>query len=101
MLTHLNSVTGVPVCRYSQLSRQPLNGEFNKATLCLAPTGNSLGEGNLLTTPHRRVYDTRIITRGFGFVKYFLKKFGFFRQSKAQKTHRVFTVDLRKLLFGE
>ena len=31
MQAHLNSVTGVPVCHYSKLSWQPLNGEFNKS----------------------------------------------------------------------
>ena len=30
MLSHLNSVTGVPVCHYLNLSCQPLRGEFNK-----------------------------------------------------------------------
>ena len=73
MLTHLNSVTGVPVCHYSRLSWQPLNGEFNKALLCLAPTGNSLGEKNLHTTPHHRVM-VCIIAQVFRFVKCFFEK---------------------------
>jgi len=30
MQTHLNSVTGVPVCPYWLISRQPLRGEFCK-----------------------------------------------------------------------
>jgi hypothetical protein len=57
MPTHLCSVTGVPVCRYPELSRQPLRGEFRK-TPTMPRTNRQLSESE----------DVRVLFRIFAFM---------------------------------
>ena len=63
MQTHLNSVTGVPVCHYFVFSQQPLRSEFCKPFPMPRTIRHlSQGERTSHTIPHHSVYNQEYST---------------------------------------
>lgn len=94
MLSHLNSVTGAPVCHYSEFSWQPLNGEFNK-TPPMPRTNRQLSEGEDTCILFRIVafmithYITRFRLCQVEFKKYFQSRLDKMQHKISTKTRTV------------